>query len=79
VITSTYGARVGAQLRSRRKLLGLTQTEVADLAGTTQRSVSQAETGKAAGLDLYAAIAEVLGMQLTAAPRERGAARQVEA
>jgi len=79
VITSTYGARVGAQLRSRRKLLELTQTEVADLADTTQRSVSQAETGKAAGLDLYARIAEVLGMQLAVAPRERGAARQLEA
>lgn len=54
-------------------MLGLTQTEVAELAGTTQRSVSQAETGKAAGLDLYARIAQVLGMELTAVPRERGA------
>jgi len=79
VITSTYGAGVGEQLRTRRKLLELTQTEVADLAGTTQRSVSQAEAGKAAGLELYARIAEVLGMQLTAVPRERGVARQREA
>lgn len=35
------------KLRARRRLLRLTQTEVADLAGTTQRSVSQVETGKA--------------------------------
>jgi|GEM_PF-5896905 len=68
---ATYGKGLGEQVRARRKLLQLTQTEVAELAGTTQRSVSQVETGKASSLDLYASICEVLGLQLTAAPRQR--------
>jgi transcriptional regulator with XRE-family HTH domain len=71
MIDATYGQSLGAQVRARRKLLQLTQTEVAELAGTTQRSVSQVETGKASSLDLYASICEVLGLQLTAAPRQR--------
>jgi len=74
---STYSASVGAQLRAQRKLLKLNQTEVADLAGTTQRSVSQAETGKASSLELYASIAEVLGLELVTQPRQRRAGTQV--
>ena len=65
----TYARRLGAQLRDRRKLLRLNQTEVADLAHTTQRTVSQVEAGKAAGIDLYLAIADVLGLQVTLQPR----------
>lgn len=68
----TYSQRLGAQMRAQRKLLQLTQTEVAELAGTTQRSVSQVETGKASSLELYAAICEVLGLHLTAVARQRG-------
>lgn len=67
----TYAAQVGAQLRARRKLLRLNQTEVADLAGTTQRSVSQVETGKASALELYGSVAEVLGLRLVALPRDQ--------
>lgn len=66
---STYTERIGAVLRAQRRLLRLTQAEVADLAGTTQRSVSQAESGRASGLGLYAAIADVLGLELVAVPR----------
>lgn len=68
---STYRRQLGEQLRARRRLLGLNQTEVADLAGTTQRSVSQTERGSAAGLDLYGAIAEVLGLELVAIARDQ--------
>lgn len=67
----TYSQRLGAQMRAQRKLLQLTQTEVAELAGTTQRSVSQVETGKASSLELYASICEVLGLQLTTVARQR--------
>jgi transcriptional regulator with XRE-family HTH domain len=67
----TSSERLGAQLRARRRLLGLNQTEVADLAGTTQRSVSLAEAGRASGLELYASIAEVLGLAIVAAPHEQ--------
>ena len=68
----TSAERVGLQLRTQRKLLRLTQTEVAELAGTTQRSVSQVETGKASSLALYGAIAVVLGLELEARPRRSG-------
>jgi len=57
-------------LRERRHQLGLTQTEVADLAGTTQRTVSQVEAGHAAGVKLYLAIADVLGLDVRLEPRE---------
>jgi HTH-type transcriptional regulator / antitoxin HipB len=66
----TYAASLGAQLRDRRKLLGLNQTEVADLAGTTQRTVSQVEAGKAADVELYLAVADVLGLQVMVRPRD---------
>lgn len=66
----TYAQQLGAQLRARRRLLQLNQTEVADLAGTTQRSVSQAEAGRASGLELYASIAEVLGLTIVAVPHD---------
>ena len=72
----TYSERLGAQLRARRKLLNLTQTDVAELAGTTQRSVSQVETGKASSLELYASVCEVVGMELTAVARQRGPTQQ---
>lgn len=68
----TYSRRLGAQLRAQRKLLNLTQTAVAELAGTTQRSVSQVETGKASSLELYAAVSEVVGLEVTAVARQRG-------
>lgn len=67
---STYALRVGTALRERRRLLGLTQAEVAELAGTTQRSVSLAESGKAAGLALYGAIADVIGLELAVHDRD---------
>jgi transcriptional regulator with XRE-family HTH domain len=67
----TYGQQLGAHIRAQRKLLGLTQSDVAELAGTTQRSVSQVETGKASSLELYASICVVVGLDLTAVPRQR--------
>lgn len=68
---STYAQQLGLQLRDRRKLLNLNQTEVADLAGTTQRSVSQVEAGKASSLDLYGSVAAVLGLKLAVLPHDR--------
>lgn len=66
----TYASELGATLRQRRRLLGLTQAEVAELAGTTQRTVSEAEAGSASGLHIYASMAEVLGLQIVAVPVE---------
>jgi transcriptional regulator with XRE-family HTH domain len=79
MIDRTYASGLGAQLRDRRKLLRLNQTEVADLAGTTQRTVSQVEAGKAAGVELYLAIADVLGLEVTLEPRERRLASHPDA
>lgn len=75
MIDETYAETIGSQLHARRRALRLNQTEVADLAGTTQRSVSQAETGKASSLELYASIAEVLGLRLTAVPHDQAVQR----
>lgn len=59
--------RLGAQLRARRRALGLTQDEVAELAATTQRTVSVLESGKpTARLDVLVAVAEALGLELVA-------------
>ena len=60
----TYAWRVGLALHERGRLLRLTQAEVADLAGTTLRSVSLAESGQACGLALFGEIAHVLGLEL---------------
>ena len=67
----TYGEQLGAQLRARRKLLHLNQTEVADLAGTTQRGVSHVEAGKASAVALYGSVAAVLGLRLVALPHDQ--------
>lgn len=68
---ATYASCVGAALRERRRLLRLTQAEVADLAGTTQRSVSLAESGQASGLALYGEIVNVLGLEVELVARAR--------
>lgn len=70
MMRQTSAQQLGGQLRARRTLLKLNQTEVADLAGTTQRSVSQTETGRASGLALYASIAEVLGLTIVVLPHD---------
>ena len=64
----TYASDVGMVLRHRRKTLGLTQSEVAELAGTTQRTVSEVESGRASGFRVYASVAEVLGLTIVAVP-----------
>ena len=67
----TYAQEVGKVLRARRKTLGLTQAEVAELAGSTQRTVSEVESGNASGFHIYASVAEVLGFTITAVPASR--------
>ena len=75
----TYASRVaelGAHLRERRRALGLTQEEVAELAETTQRFVSTLETGKpTVRLDKLVAVADVLGLVLRLEPHDRAVRR----
>ena len=64
--------RLGQQLRSRRKALQLTQAEVAELAATTQRTVSLLETGNPTGkLNVLVAVADVLGLELILVDRDQ--------
>lgn len=52
---------VGENVRARRELLGISQSEVARLVGVTPAFISQLESGKSSpSLDSVAAIAEAL-------------------
>lgn len=71
----TEVARLGAELRARRRALQLTQEELAELAETTQRFVSTLETGKqTVRLDKVIEVADVLGLRLTFAEHTTSAA-----
>ncbi|WP_159501783.1 type II toxin-antitoxin system Y4mF family antitoxin [Microbacterium sp. 18062] len=53
-------------LKARRRRLGLTQQDLADLAGVSARSVHEVERGKATvRLDVLTAVATALGLELT--------------
>ena len=58
------------QVRARRKSLGLTQDELAELAGASARFVRALEGGKATvRLDKLVAVLDTLGLELSARPR----------
>ena len=55
----------GANVRSRRRDLGLTQVEVAELAGVAARTVHAVEAGKATlRLDALLAVLDAVGLRL---------------
>lgn len=63
-------------LRDRRKQLGLTQLDAAELAGVSVRFVHDCETGKATvQLDRLQALASALGLTLTLTVRQPGQLR----
>ena len=65
-------AALGARIRQARKALRLTQTELAEIAGTGQRFISELERGKtSARLGLTMHVLQLLGVDLLA--RTRGA------
>lgn len=56
----------GAEIRARRRTLGLTQQEVAELAGVAVRTVHAVEAGKATvRLDALLAVLSAVGLRLT--------------
>lgn len=60
-------------LRDRRKQLGLTQQDAAELAGVSVRFVHDCEAGKATvQLDRLQALASALGLTLTLTVRQPG-------
>lgn len=57
-------------VEERRKTLGLTQPDLARLAGCSERFVRELESGKpTVRFDKVLAVLEVLGLELNAAPR----------
>lgn len=63
-------ADLGLQIRAARKAQGLTQSELADIAGVGTRFVSELERGKdTARLGLALDIARLAGVDLFAQPR----------
>jgi HTH-type transcriptional regulator/antitoxin HipB len=62
---------IARTLRDRRKKLGLTQLDAADLAGVSVRFVHDCETGKSTvQLDRVQALAHALGLTLTLTLRQ---------
>jgi y4mF family transcriptional regulator len=60
-------ARLAAQVRERRRSLGLTQTDLADLAGCSSRFVRSLEAGKGTvRVDKLLDVLDVLGLELIA-------------
>ena len=58
---------IGARIREARKAAGLTQEQLAELAGTSTRTVRDIEKGTGAtALGIVARVAEVVGLRLMA-------------
>ena len=66
----TEGAALGAALRSRRKRLGYTQEDLADMLGFSPRLVGEIERGRGTvGIDKELAFATALGVDVVAFER----------
>lgn len=69
-------AELATRVRTRRKALGLTQTALADLAGTSMRFVHTLENAKGTvRLDKVLDVLAVLGLDLQVHPSARRAPR----
>ncbi|MGN6406098.1 type II toxin-antitoxin system Y4mF family antitoxin [Sinomonas sp.] len=65
-------ARIAAAVRDRRRALELTQQDVADLAGVSERFVRFVEQSKpSVRLDALAAVLDALGLALDAVPSQK--------
>lgn len=57
--------RIGGKIAAWRKARGMTQQQLADMAGLAQQNLARVETGRySSRLDTLAVIAEALGCQL---------------
>lgn len=69
---------LAAEVRARRAALHLTQQELADMAGVSERFVRFVEQGKPSiQLDSLTAVLETLGLELRITSRTSRAARHV--
>ncbi len=56
---------IGSQLKERRKTLGITQSDLAEMAGVSKNTLYKIETGQTnPTLKMLGKIAEILGMEL---------------
>ena len=71
----TFGGQLATAVRARRSGLRLSQQDVADMAGVSERFVRFVEQGKPSiQLDSLLAVLETLGLELKLATRSREAA-----
>jgi y4mF family transcriptional regulator len=69
-------SQLAAEVRTRRGHLGLTQRDLADMAGVSERFVRFVEQGKpSVQLDSLTAVLDTLGLELRLATRSSQAAR----
>jgi len=61
--------RIGHRIREVRVALGLTQHELALLAGISYRPIYQIERGRSVGLDTILKICDALGLVVQVEPR----------
>jgi HTH-type transcriptional regulator/antitoxin HipB len=75
-MTDTITDRLASEVRARRRSLGLTQQDLADMAGVSERFVRFVEQGKpSVQLDSLTAVIDTLGLELRLATRTSRAAR----
>lgn len=75
-MTEPLTAVLAGQVRARRLQLGLTQQDLADMAGVSERFVRFVEQGKpSVQLDSLTTLLETLGLELQLATRTSHAAR----
>jgi transcriptional regulator with XRE-family HTH domain len=72
-----FFARVADQVAERRRELGLSQKELAELTGTTQSAIARLESGgRPPRIDTLLRIAEALDCDLTVELKARSATRR---
>lgn len=70
-----FTGRLAAEVRGRRAALRLTQHDLAQLSGVSERFIRFVEQGKpSVQLDSLLAVLETLGLELQVTARRRGAA-----
>ncbi len=75
---ATAAPSLAKEIYERRLALGLTQQEVADLAGLARSSLQALESGRASSrLGSLLAVADVLGCTITLIPRSQAATETV--
>lgn len=61
---------IGVAIRTRRKRLGMTQQDVAEITGLQRQTISRVETGNdAVAVATVARVAAVVGLDLLVTPR----------